>query len=160
NVIRLLRWDHMSEHLWDTLRSGQASRLAAARLLPTFQYRERLWEIAGDWLKTGAPKHPLTIEPHAFPAPPARTPTATPVNWAQLLHMKWPTLTPDLQQKMDEGAHFVRRSWLRQFHVSDVSRRYLHRILDLCREHGMEVVLVYPPLTSYHRRIYTPEMEQ
>lgn len=160
NALRLLRWDHVPEHGWNTIRSGQGGRLAGARLVPVFQYRERLWEIASEWVKTGTLTNPITIEPQAFPEPLPRTPTNAPLNWSALLQMKGPTLSADLRQKMDEGAQFVRRSWLRQFRVSDVARRYLHRLLAHCAEHDIEVVLVFPPLTSYHRKVYTPEMEQ
>jgi hypothetical protein len=49
--------------------------------------------------------------------------------------------------------------WLRDYEVAGVTVRALGRVLRRCREEGIAVLLVAPPLSRPHRTLYTPAVE-
>jgi hypothetical protein len=56
------------------------------------------------------------------------------------------------------GAALV-PGWLKRYRIGGTTAATLDRLLARCGEHGIDVVLVAPPLTAAHRRAYTAEIE-
>ena len=50
-------------------------------------------------------------------------------------------------------------TWLTPYHVGGVSLAALERTLRLCRDNGIEPILVGVPVTRWHRQNYTPAIE-
>lgn len=147
NGLRLHRWADLPDHIVQIAVTNQLGRVAAARLLPIYQYRDLIWkEIAGI----------------AFPAAGAG-PTAEPkVETSRRVvnpHDIVPPQTPAQVATLAEGGRLVARSWLRDTRIDPVNIRALDRILAVCRDMGAEVWLITPPLSAPHRGTFNPELE-
>jgi hypothetical protein len=146
HVRRQLRWENLPEHGGELCRSGQMMRFLRARLLGPHVHRHAIRQALAR-LAFGEPAGP----------PPAAAAPAGPVDWEQTLR------PPRLAMMARLAAALANREgpqrWLRNYHFGGNGTRALERLLVLCRERGVEVVLFAPPTTRMFRECYTPEIE-
>jgi hypothetical protein len=64
----------------------------------------------------------------------------------------------EFRRRAGRGARHIRK-WLRGYEISGLAAESLDRLLDRCRDHGIQVILVVPPVTSIQRVEYTPDIE-
>lgn len=147
NGLRLHRWADLPDHIIQIAVTNQLGRVAAARLLPIYQYRDLIWkEIAG--VAFPAVEGSSTAEAKGEPS-------RRVVNPNDIV----PPQTPAHVAKLAEGGRLVGRSWLRDTRIDQVNIRALDRILAICRDMGAEAWLITPPLSAPHRGTFNPELE-
>jgi hypothetical protein len=148
HACRQLRWEDLREHGADIIESNQAGRFLSARLFGLYIHRaavrKALLGLAG---QTSAP----TAEPPAAPPP------AGPIDWDQILRPPHLDMTPTLAALLATGQG--PQVLLRHYHFGGGNVRALERLLLLCREQGIEVLLLTPPTTGMYRGGYPPEVE-
>lgn len=148
NAIRLLRWEHLPEHLIGVIYSNQAGRLVLSRFLPLLVHREHLWALAHQWGTTGKTRSALRVQPRTFPSKElcfSRGSSVSPIV---------PELTPALRHLMENGAQDVRRRWMVDYRISPAEQRALARVVKRCEREGIELIVLIPPVTSFQRATY------
>lgn len=145
NGLRLHRWTDLPAHIVQITVTNQLGRVATARLLPIYQYRDLIWKEIADasFPCPRVAQVPGTMGKHPVVSPSESIPPQTPSQVATLA----------------EGGRLVARAWLRYPSFDPVNMRALDRLLANCRKHGAEVWLVTPPLSAPHRGTFTPAIE-
>ena len=147
NGLRLHRWADLPQHLDQIAVTNYLGRVATARLVPAYSYRDLFWQEcrggAGPWVAK-----PLELAP----APLARQQNTDrePIVVEQ---------TPEQAAAMIQGAAHAKRAWLADFSVVSLNVEALDRLIAKAQALGAEVWLVTPPLSSPHRALYTPAIE-
>jgi hypothetical protein len=144
--LRQLTWLDGPQFASDLVRSGHALRYLASRFVPLYVHRDHLRHLALQQLGLENPeevKHRHQLE--AF------------FNAAVVQSEQ--TFTPEqMVQKSQAGAAYIQR-WLRNYQVGGNAKRSFDRLLERCATDGVLVVLVAVPVSTPHRRLYTPEIE-
>jgi hypothetical protein len=147
NGLRLHRWTELPRHADQIAATNQLGRVAAARLVPIYSYRDLFWQEmrggVGPW-----EARPLPLRE----SPPARW-TDAPLEPIVVQQ------TPEQAAAVIAGGHHAGRSWLRNYRVEPVNVEALDRLLGKARRLDAEVWLVTPPLSRPHREHYGPEIE-
>jgi hypothetical protein len=156
HVMRMLTWWDMPEYFFAACFSRQPLRLVSARLLPLYLHRYQLRKQAaaallGEW---------------ALPDPAAEAARAAeeflgPTRGTGGL----PSAAPGLPAVPPRDAHLLwglldLQSWLGEYEVGGVVPRALERVLARCRDEGIAVLLLAPPLSGPHQALYTPAIEE
>lgn len=66
---------------------------------------------------------------------------------------------PDPKQTMGKSEETDYYKWFKTYQISGVLPEKLNHLLTLCRENNIQPVLIGIPVSSHHRRFYTPEVE-
>ncbi len=165
-----------STYFADLVLSKNLRRLFVERLIPVYRYRRALWGEVSRVLAESAnkaensqsslsrtalqsrPGKPDGSGEPSYEAAPARAETAqaaTPT--AEELYL---TGDPSMDPRRLSEENLPRiRAWLENYRIGGTSSLALERLLCRCREHGMEVILVAPPVAECQRAVYTPAIE-
>lgn len=145
--LRQLTWLDGPQFAGDLVRSGHALRYLASRFVPLYVHRDQLRHLALHQLGFDNPeeeKHRNQLD--AF------------FNAAVVQSEQ--TFTPEqMVQKSVAGAAYINR-WLRNYQVGGNAKRNFDRLLEQCAADGVLVVLVAVPVSTPHRRLYTPDIER
>ncbi len=147
HVIRQLTWTDLPAHFSEAWRTTHPMRLLSSRLLPLYLHRYQLRHSLAQSalaLLTGCSEPGPADDVDVSGADPADDAAALRTGTGEALHT--------------EGLSEFER-WLRNYRVGGGATAALERLLDRCREYGIAVVLVAPPVSVAHRRLYTPEIE-
>lgn len=146
HATRFFTWRDVAAWAPEILAAGQARKVLATRLLPVHVYRK---ELLG-WLVGHPPPYLAAPGPGA---PASAHPFAAPASWT-------PALAPPPEPDERTLSGLARmREWLDGYRLGGGSLRSLERALERCRHHGVAVVLLDVPATSWLRALYTPEIE-
>ncbi len=165
-----------STYLADLVLSRNLRRLFVERLIPVYRYRRSLWgEVSRGLAKishkvrssqsstrrTALPSRPVSQDGSGEPsygAAPAHAESAQAARpTAEELYLNGdPSMDP--RRLTNENLPRV-RTWLENYRIGGTSSLGLERLLRRCREHGMEVILVAPPVAGCQRALYTPAVE-
>jgi hypothetical protein len=162
HALRHLRWDDMPTHLPEVTRSGNLGRLLRARLVPLFMHRVYFQERIGE-LVAGAPedrgRRPEDICDAQMVTPvsdAAGNPSEDDRNRELIASLR--PASGDAAAATQAGLRDVRRC-LRRYRPGGLSAAALARMLRLCREHGVEPILVGVPVAQAHRQLYEGKVE-
>jgi hypothetical protein len=150
HVVRQLRWEHVPGYWAEACRAGHGMRFLSARLFPLFQYREQLVEWVWGINQTAS----------ANGKPLPRWLAKGPVPWTQLLCPPTAKVTQELRDRIQVTTDHQPRRWLRDYRIAGNSPAALERILALCRQQDIRVLLVGVPVTTAHRETYSQAIEQ
>lgn len=120
----------------DGLRSRSQSRLLSSTMVPLYRHNLQLV----DWLR-----ETVGLEPEGEPG----VEIARPNRFTKLLGPKDDPLTDAPMRK-----------WFRRYRVGGTQVHNMDRLLQLCKDHGIKVLLVGIPVSTRHRAHYTPEVER
>lgn len=133
--------------------SRRLDDLLSARLNPVHVYRKEILI----WI-TGR-KPPFLRVP--APAEAARARSAArddDVLRANLDESEEEIAAAETRHRAGRGARRIRR-WLRGYVIAGFAPESLDRLLERCRTHGIEAILVAPPVAGIHRAQYTPAID-
>jgi hypothetical protein len=150
---RQIVWSDTPTYFVDICRSGELRKLVATRLVPLYAHRRELLHQAGL----------VVAEYLAPPSPPSGPPDlglsdGRPASWDSLLQLSLPPLGPDKVQRWQQDSRDQRKRF-RAYRPGGTTTAAMERLLQRCREYGIEVVLVESPVTTYFRANYTPEVD-
>lgn len=159
HVRRQVRWVDTPALFVDICRSKQLGRLLSARLVPWHVHRRQIWTDAfagaqaccSRWFGAEVRKPsaiPFTAAAQARPA----------IDWEEVLRKA--RSRPDAKQleytQIGVGQPL---RWLKNYRIGGASVHALERLIDRCRQHEIEVVLVGVPVSAPHRQTYTPPID-
>ncbi|MCI0457298.1 MAG: hypothetical protein L0Z62_10000 [Gemmataceae bacterium] len=147
HVIRHLTWTDLCALFPEVRRSTHPMRLLSSRLMPLYMHRHHLRRYLAESALaalTGSSEPQESDDADESGADPADDAVALRTGVGEALHTAG----------LDE---FER--WLRNYRVGGGATEALERLLGRCREQGIAVVLVAPPMSVAHRRLYTPEID-
>jgi hypothetical protein len=147
HALRLLEWRDVPEALPALCRNGRIMYLFRGRLLPLCTHRYLICKeaIAG-----------VSSLFHPVPRTPAcDMEVGEPVE----SDPEPPELTPATVALMEAAYRGLGRE-LQDYRVGGVSSHRLERLLERCRSQGVAVLLLGVPVSSPHRRAYTPEVDE
>jgi hypothetical protein len=159
-VVWLLRWDDVPAYLKDLTVTGNLVRFAGTRFVPThvyrYQIRQQLWTLARDWLG----EHPTATatNPRREPYSTGRSRKEAADYWQGDVARRLREQRMDPKLDLTFGTENVDRA-LRSYRPGGNAAAALERMLNLCRAHNIEPILVGVPLSSPHRHCYTLEIE-
>ena len=177
HVMPTLRWREATLYAWDLWRSGNLWRIVLDRSVPSYQYRQGLrrelcrtlpqpfqWLTAAsdpvpeaatlDWVRDARNSpDPSTATPPRTKTQDLFAPTPERLKWFLDSNVNQPA-----EIRSREGLYRI-ENWLRDYQVGGTSRLALERLLGRCRRHGIQAVLLAPPLTSFHCQLYTAEID-
>jgi hypothetical protein len=161
HVRRQLRWDDVPAYLRDICRARQGRRLLAARLTPISVHRGNMRRAVLEWidprLVESIPLDAWSLQAEQPMGKPATRPSK-PLTWAAVLERCGEVPTAQQRHGTLAGVDQPYR-WLRHYHIGGTSGAALERIVQRCREHDIEPILVGVPVTLAHRQAYTPPIE-
>jgi hypothetical protein len=153
-TVQFLRWDDTPLYFTDLVVTNNILRFASSRFVPLYVYRkqirQRLAARAARW-RVGrlTAKSVLQLG------------DATPWHIGQYqegLAAKLIAEHIEPSKATSADVRMAQRSVYR-YHPGGNAAAALERLLDCCREHGIEPVLLGVPLSSAHRSVYTPAIE-
>jgi hypothetical protein len=153
HIRRQLRWDDLPAYLLDICRVRQGFYLLSDRLCPLYIHRLEVW---------GALARLVGVGP-AVPdggVPERRAAASEPVDWDQLLRPPERAMTRELWDLILFTTDRLPGRWLRRFRVGGTATAALERLLRACRDEGIRVVLVGVPVSSPHRKLYVPAIDE
>jgi hypothetical protein len=136
------------EHFDDILHASKKtfSRLLSSRLTPFYRHRGQF----RDWIAQAWNSRFGTINP----TPPSEIEG---ISWAARVQ-------EDIAGQIRAGRRErnLRRlsDQLKGYEIAGKTPAALERVAALCREHGATVILYQPPVQSFHRALYSPEVRQ
>jgi len=153
HIARQLTFSEEAAILPQIALSKRMDMLVSARLNSVYFYRRELliW-ITGrkrPFLRVPDPAEQAreSSEAESNVAPPANRSEADPEEAAR-----------QFRQRSGRGARHIRK-WLRNYEISGLAAESLDRLLQRCRAHGIEVILIGPPVAGVHRAVYTDDIE-
>src|SRR5262249_30461580 len=141
HAIRQITWAETPAYLHDLNRSCQLMRILTARFQPLYLHRYQIRKQAARAVQALWDPDVLAPDLHGL-AVPAQPPPAV---------RERPT--------WDLGGLDMLRRWLRDYEVGGLAAASLERLLGRCRDHGVHVLLLGAPVSSVHRRFYTPAID-
>jgi hypothetical protein len=158
-VLPCLSSETSGTYLSDVLLSRNLGRLVVERLIPIYRFRRAL---RAEVVRLISANSHETATPAAVP--PTKAPTSIQSSTAQkprpsaeeLFLNGDPSVT---QRQLAEEKLPMLRRWLADYRIGGTSSLALERLIRHCRDQGMEVLLVAPPVASCQRDLYTPEIE-
>lgn len=147
HVRRQLGWSDLPVYFGEICCALQVGDLLKSRFLPLWLHRKQLFQEGIDganllWCRYGLGSDEGIDVENVLD---------------ELMHsITDSNLTPD--ELTRNGLKQI-RTLLRHYAVGGTSAAALDRTLDRCRENGIHVLLVRPPLSRWHRELYTPEIE-
>jgi hypothetical protein len=153
----LLCWHDLPEYCRELLVTGNMLRFAGSHLLPLYIYRDpirqRLRTDAKAWYEehvgnAPAPPRSAQDEPEA---------TMSAAQWQHAIVNRLCQAPTEPQHKTTPPDNMPR--WFRDYRPGGNSAVRLERLLEQCRTHGIEPILLSVPLSQAHRSFYTPEIE-
>ena len=139
HVHRQATWVALPALLCDTLGTGHFARLLAGRLLPLYVHRREISRELWAWACAAADP-PIAVPGSEEPPAPG------PNGWHGPAESYKPAVA-ELYGKL-----------LRNYRVGGPVADALERLLQRCREHGIDVILVTNPVWSFQRQLYSPEV--
>ena len=153
HIARQLTFSEEAAILPQIALSKRIDMLVSARLNPVYFYRRELliW-ITGrkpPFLRVPHPAEQAreSSEAEGNVAPPASRGEADPEEAAR-----------QFRRRSGRGARHIRK-WLRNYEISGLAAESLDRLLKRCRAHGIEAILIGPPVAGVHRAEYTDDIE-
>jgi hypothetical protein len=140
HAARQFTWLDAPHFFWDACRADQVHRLLQARLLPLVVHRQQMCQVA--WQQA---LHLGTSNP---------APRSRGVVWVDL-----EGLDQDARTRTARGADFI-AEWLTNYQPGGAAAEALEQVVKRCRERGITVVLVAPPVNSQQRTLYLPCIEE
>jgi hypothetical protein len=134
HAARQFTWLDVPHVLLDTCRSNQVHRLLQAQLLPLVVHRRQICRAAWEVLA------------------PEQAPAHRKIAWPKATSNKSPG------ERSAGGAAFI-AEWLKDYEPGGASAAALEHVLQRCRDRGISVVLVAPPLHTEQRTLYVPPIE-
>jgi hypothetical protein len=160
HIRRQFRWNDLAPYLADVYRLREVPLVLQTRLLPLYSHRRLMQDsilaALDHWLvhpEEAGPPASIDSEPAAGKVPEVAGPAAE-VSGDPAARAP----TPVQEATSREGAWIV-ATWLTPYHAGGVSVAALERTLRLCRDNGIEPILVGVPVTRWHRQNYTPAIE-
>jgi len=148
HIHRQLTWTDLPGSLVDVCRAEQEMRLLSSRVVPLYVHRRELLrvtlEAAEGWLQR--------------PAHAAAADTDEPRLGEEVVPGREPPLPPETCREWEAGLPDLAKR-LAHYRAGGTTAAALDRLLDRCRDNGIDVILVGAPNTSYFRRFFTPEIE-
>jgi len=139
HVQRQVTWHKVPEIAADACACGQLLRLLGARTMPLYlhrrEIRRNLWACMG-----GAGPADTVCFPVLDTEPPEPSGTAD---------------TAGPREQLQQAAADMISNWLKDYRPRGVAARSLEQLLRRCAARRIEVVLVAPPVCSWHRQQYT-----
>jgi hypothetical protein len=151
---RQMMWWELPDHVLEIAREGQLVRMAQFRLVPLYGYRVNICNAVET-----AVAHWFHPEPAHLVGAPGAVASPTPVNaldWKKIIPQGPPDC--DHMAASRRGAPYLERV-MRNYRPGGTLVAGLERIVGLCRENGIEPILLQPPVTSAFRECIKPEME-
>jgi hypothetical protein len=159
----------------DCLRAGELLRLVQMRLLPLYVHRyrllqelARLYEEGWDrWVENYRLARLAETGCETAPAPRAGDVSSLSSTQGTYVprsggvsppHSDSPP-SPEASAATQSGLYMLRRSFRGRYEVGGGSAAALQRILTYCQQNHIAVLLVAPPVTSYHRELYQPDVD-
>jgi hypothetical protein len=146
DVRRQLTWSDLPEYLVEICCALQIGDLMKSRLLPFWLHRKQLWQEG----MTGANR--------LWDRYCSGDDAAGVENVLDKV-MRSITDAPSTPHEQTRAGLKEIRALLRHYAVGGSSVAALDRTLERCRENGIHVILLWPPVSSWQRELYTPEME-
>ena len=143
HAMRLLDWRDVPEAAPALVRNGRIMYLLRARLMPLYAHRYQICQETISLAKS------LFWGKEPIPSPP-RVPL--PEKDPEL-----PALTADVKQRMEKAFADITRE-VQDYRAAGVAARRLDRMLARCRSLGVDFILVGVPVSTGHRRAYTPHV--
>ena len=155
-------------YLCEIWRSENVARLVRERITPVYRYRQEIQRELGQvFYPIPQPGVESAQQPAAAlnPVSPVATPTAfaAPPNSVLASSAAGQIVASDASKEAEERRKLgVDRfaAWLQDYEIGGTSALALERMLSSCHKRGITVLLVFPPLSSHHRRIYEPAVNQ
>ena len=139
HVERQLGWEDLPTHFSEIVRTEQLSAYCQGRLFPLYAYRRGVFTFVSDKVRQAVRKDQAAT-------------------WKRALG-DIPTLSPQEKQRLTrEGLERVTDN-LADYDPNGLATDALVRILTRCRAERIEPILVIAPVSSMHRKLYTPEIE-
>jgi hypothetical protein len=162
HVLWTLRWEDIPPYFREICQTGNLPRLAKARLVPLYTYRQEIVKLCQSQIPWLAPSIQATAEDRRDRAPrgvfrtasrqaPERSPKFTPPN------EDVEAASVQVAAKGDDLGRIRRR--LHNYQAGGRPCEALERLLVHCREQGCQVILLGVPVASRHRALYTPAID-
>jgi hypothetical protein len=154
---RQVTWREAPRYFCDICRVGEFKKLAQARLVPLYAHRRGLLQQLGQAIALWAPPtDPWGDDVFGGPAPSLQSDGHLP--WDSLLQIHGPPLSPaEAEGRRAMAANAGPR--FRDYRPGGTTAAALERLLQRCRRHGIDVVLIGAPGDSSFLRQYTPERD-
>jgi hypothetical protein len=139
-------WVDVATRFGEIARFSDVPRLLETRLVPLSFYRRSLLpqvHFPSDWSTPASIGKPVADVPRLEDEPDLRQPRPASAS----------------RHPSRQGLSTFRR-WLKDYRVGGSATEALDRLVRRCRQGGMAVILLAPPLASEHRRLYTAEIEK
>ncbi|HEY2931930.1 MAG TPA: hypothetical protein VGK99_09290 [Acidobacteriota bacterium] len=143
HLTRELTWRGIAPFLPDVISSGALSRFASSRLVPWYRHRSHFRE----WLVECVSGSPSPSQRVILPW--MRS------DWIAPSH-------PHDMAALEATRTNLRgyRKWLQDYEIGGGPALFLGDLLRLCRDRNIRALLVGAPLSSSHRALYTPQIEE
>jgi hypothetical protein len=166
HVLPSLKNCRFTTYLGDILRSENVARLVRERATPVYRYRQEIQHELGLNSYTGQQSE----GPNTIPAPLVAGPSSAGGNQAVFAASPSPaqTFAPESLSDKAMSKEALERTmlglprfelWLKDYKVGGTASLALERILFRCEQLGITAILVCPPVSSYHRKVYTPSID-
>jgi hypothetical protein len=166
HVLPSLKDCRLTSYLRDVWRSENVPRLVRERITPVYRYRQEIQHELGLNPYTGQQSE----GPNVIPTPIVAIPPATSLNQVVFTSSPVPAQTfasKSFSDKSMPKEAFERTMlglsrfelWLKDYQLGGTAALALERMLTCCEQLGIKAILVCPPVSSYHRQIYTPAID-
>jgi hypothetical protein len=152
HVRRQLCWHDMPGYFVQVCQSMQMVRWLGERVNPVYYHREELWQATSEACRSLAAGTATNAPGRAKPA------LGQQPAWKELLCPPPMALPAEALEQCRSSAFGVVRRWLRHYRISGGNAEALERMLRLCRQKQIEVILLGVPVTTPHREVYTSEI--
>lgn len=156
HIKRSFRWTDVPENLYGCVRTGNGLRLLTSRALPVFMHRETLRDAGWTWVREllDCPPPPVDVpsDGDAGGAAPA-------LDWDKIVASRHAVSESVRAQNFESGLKKAGQL-LRNYSPGGPAEAALNRLLQLCADNGVEVILVGAPVCKEHRQtLYTPAID-
>jgi hypothetical protein len=156
HIKRSFRWMDVPENLYGCVRTGNGMRLLTSRALAMYMHREALRDAGWQWLQglRGAADEPAVAVREADEGA-----SAPSVDWDKVVASRHAVSESVRAQNFESGLKKAGQL-LRHYRPGGPAEAALDRLLRLCADHGVAVVLVGAPVSLVHRQtLYTPDID-
>jgi hypothetical protein len=154
----ILCWNDVPGYLKDLAATGNLVRFAGTRFVPLYVYRDQIRRQLAAEICRLSQDPPAGPEATPAPAPAGLSPGEAIAKWRKLIADDARDAPTDPNYRTAVGLDDVLRT-VRDYRPGGNATAALERMLVMCRSHGIEPILLSVPLSSGHRRCYTPDVE-